>query len=77
MARPLRLEFAGALYHVTARGDGREDIYLAGGDRRLFLDVLGGVWERFNWSVHVYCPMTNHYLCEASHKTCNVKSPIM
>jgi putative transposase len=61
MARPLRLEFAGALYHATARGDGREDIYLADGDRRAFLDVLGGVWERYNWTVHAYCLMTNHY----------------
>jgi REP element-mobilizing transposase RayT len=61
MARPLRLEFAGALYHVTARGDGREDIYRADGDRRLFLDVLGEVWERCGWKVHAYCLMTNHY----------------
>jgi REP element-mobilizing transposase RayT len=61
MARPLRLEFPGALYHVTARGDGREDIFLSDDDRRLFLDVLGNVWERFNWRVHAYCLMTNHY----------------
>jgi REP element-mobilizing transposase RayT len=61
MARPLRLEFAGALYHVTARGDGREDIYLTDGDRRLFLDLLAEAWERFTWSVHAYCLMTNHY----------------
>jgi len=61
MARPLRLEFAGALYHVTARGDGREDIYRAEGTRRLFLDVLGGVYRRFHWVVHAYCLMTNHY----------------
>jgi len=61
MARPLRLEFAGALYHVTARGDGREDIYLADGDRGLFLDVLAGVRDRFNWTVHAYCLMSNHY----------------
>ncbi|MEA3276937.1 MAG: transposase, partial [Pseudomonadota bacterium] len=61
MARPLRLEFAGALYHVTARGDGREDIYPTDADRRLFLDVLADVWERFNWTVHAYCLMSNHY----------------
>jgi REP element-mobilizing transposase RayT len=61
MARPLRLEFAGALYHVTARGDGREDIYLSDGDRQLFLAILGAVWERWNWQVHAYCLMTNHY----------------
>ena len=61
MARPLRLEYAGALYHVTSRGDGREAIFLADGDRRLFLEVLAGVWNRFNWTVHAYCLMTNHY----------------
>ena len=43
MARPLRLEFAGVLYYVTSRGDGREDIYLEDEDRSLFLKVLEGV----------------------------------
>ena len=61
MARPLRIEFSGALYHVTARGDGREDIYLEDSDRELFLSVLSHVCERFNWVVHAYCLMSNHY----------------
>ena len=61
MARPLRVEFVGALYHVTARGDGREDIYRADGDRHVFLDLLADVRERFNWTIHAYCLMTNHY----------------
>ncbi len=61
MARPLRIEFAGALYHVTSRGDGREDIYLDDEDRRIYLEVLRDVCERFNWVVHAYCLMTNHY----------------
>jgi len=63
MARPLRLEFAGALYHVTARGNERRSIFLgdADGDRAAFLDVLGATCERFNWLVHAYCLMTNHY----------------
>ena len=61
MARPLRLEFAGALYHVTARGDGQEDIYRANGDRQMFLEVLAGVARRFNWTLHAFCLMTNHY----------------
>jgi REP element-mobilizing transposase RayT len=61
MARPLRLEFAGALYHLTSRGDGQEDIYRGEADRRVFLDVLAGVWARCNWMVHAYCLMTNHY----------------
>jgi hypothetical protein len=38
MARPLRIEFAGALYHITSRGDRREDIYIDDGDRKLFLE---------------------------------------
>jgi len=61
MARPLRLEFAGALYHVTSRGDGRESIYLDDGDRERYLDVLAQVCERFNWVCHAYCLMGNHY----------------
>jgi REP element-mobilizing transposase RayT len=61
MARPLRLEFAGALYHVTSRGDHREDIFLSDDDRHEWLDVLGTVCARFNWVVHAYCQMTNHY----------------
>src|SRR5512142_907392 len=61
MARPLRLEFAGALYHVTSRGDGQEDVFTSDNDRAVFLDVLGQVCERFNWTVHAYCLMGNHY----------------
>ena len=61
MARPLRIEFAGALYHITSRGDGREDIYLDDADRHAFLAVLGDACERFNWACHAYCLMSNHY----------------
>ncbi len=49
MARPLRLEFAGALYHITSRGDRREAIYRAADDREAWLEVLGNVCARFNW----------------------------
>ena len=61
MARPLRLEFSGALYHVTSRGDRREDIFLIDDDRSDWLAVLGIVCARFNWVVHAFCQMTNHY----------------
>jgi len=61
MARPLRLEFAGALYHVTSRGDRQEDIYLIDADRLAYLKTLGKVCERFNWIIHAYCLMDNHY----------------
>ncbi len=61
MSRPLRIEFAGALYHVTSRGDGQDDIYLQDSDRERWLEVLGQVCERFNWTVHAWCQMSNHY----------------
>ena len=61
MARPLRLEYAGAFYHVTSRGDRREDIFFDDDDRIVWLEVLGNVCGRFNWVVHAYCQMTNHY----------------
>ena len=61
MARPLRIEFSGGLYHLTSRGDGREDIYLGDGDRRVFLDLFAQVCDRFNWRAHAYCLMSNHY----------------
>ena len=61
MARPLRLEFAHALYHVTSRGNRREDIYHDDADRQAWLSVLAHVCKRFNWTVHAYCLMSNHY----------------
>jgi hypothetical protein len=45
MAHPLRLEFPGALYHVTSRGDGQEAIYLEDADRRIFLKLLAQVFK--------------------------------
>ena len=61
MSRPLRLEFCGALYHVTARGDRREPIYEDDADRERFLEILGRVISDFNWTCHAYCLMGNHY----------------
>ena len=61
MARPLRIEFAGALYHITSRGDRREAIYEDDEDREGFLNILAEVMERYNWICHAFCLMTNHY----------------
>ena len=61
MARPLRLELADGLYHVTSRGDRREDIYTDDEDREKWLEILGNVCSRFNWRCHAYCQMDNHY----------------
>jgi len=61
VSRPLRLEFPGALYHVTSRGDRREAIYDDDEDRLLFYDVLDEVYQRYRWRLHAYCLMDNHY----------------
>lgn len=61
MSRSLRIEFPGALYHVTSRGNGGADIYLDDADRRNFLRVVGEVCARFHWRIHAWCLMTNHY----------------
>ncbi len=61
MARPLRIEYPGALYHVTSRGNGGNPIYRNDPDRFTFLRILKEVNDRFHWICHTYCLMDNHY----------------
>jgi REP element-mobilizing transposase RayT len=61
MARPLRIEFPGALYHVTSRGNARAPIFLDDHDRLRFLRTLGETVEQRRWLCHAYCLMANHY----------------
>lgn len=61
MARPLRIEFADATYHVTSRGDRREPIYVDDADRVAFLELLEHACDRFDADVLAYCLMGNHY----------------
>ena len=61
MNRPLRIEFPGALYHITSRGDRKVDIYLDDTDRAVWLQTLAEVCARSNYVVHAFCQMTNHY----------------
>jgi REP element-mobilizing transposase RayT len=61
MARPLRLEYPGAVYHLTSRGNAREAVYLDDEDREGFLEVLGEAVARYGWRCHAYCLMDNHY----------------
>ncbi|RVU43822.1 transposase [Rubrivivax rivuli] len=61
MSRPLRIEFPGAAYHVTSRGDRREPIHRDDADRLLHLDVLATAMDRFDAEVLAYCQMGNHY----------------
>jgi len=61
MARPLRIEFPGALYHITVRGDRQEPIYEDNQDRQYFIELLGQVIIQGNWICHAYCLMDNHF----------------
>lgn len=61
MARSVRIEYAGAVYHVMCRGDRREAIFACDDDRRLMLETLGETCERSGFVVHGYVLMSNHY----------------
>lgn len=61
MARPLRLSFPGAVYHVTSRGNARHDIVADDRDRSQWLSLLAHVVDRYGWLCHAYCLMDNHY----------------
>ena len=61
MTRPLRIEYPDAVYHITSRGNGRQDIFHDEQDYRKFLELLGKTLSRFNWICHAFCLMGNHY----------------
>ncbi len=72
MARPLRIEFPGAIYHVTSRGDRRETIFEDDEDRRSFLTMVGQAMDRFDAAVLAYCLMDNHYHLVAHTRQANL-----
>ena len=61
MSRPLRITYPGALYHITARGNKKGEIFLDDRDREVFLEKLATVITHHNWICHAYCLMGNHY----------------
>lgn len=61
MARPLRLEFPGAVYHITARGNARQDIVVDDVDRECFVDLLEREVNQQLWHCYAWCLMDNHY----------------
>jgi len=61
MSRPLRIEFNDAVYHITARGNARQAIFLSGEDFTDFLGILSHVVKRYHFLLHAYCLMDNHY----------------
>jgi len=61
MPRKLRVEYAGAIYHVMNRGDRRELIFMDELDRERFLATLGEACAKTGWQVHAFCLMPNHF----------------
>jgi putative transposase len=61
MARKLRIQYPGAIYHVMNRGDRRERIFSDDPDRQRFLETLTETCQKTGWQVHAYCLMYNHF----------------
>jgi putative transposase len=61
MARKLRIEFEGAIYHVLNRGNYRRDLFLSSGEAKAFVLALEEATKTFGWRVHAYAVMRNHY----------------
>ncbi len=61
MSRPLRVQYSGAVYHVTSRGNARQPIFCDDADRDLLLSTAARVISRYQWLCHAYCLMDNHY----------------
>ena len=61
MARKLRVQYPGAIYHVMNRGDRREPIFKDDADRHRWVETLGECCEKTDWQVHAYCLMSNHF----------------
>ena len=61
MARQLRIEFNGAFYHITSRGNLKEKVFFEDKDREVFLEILKKTKERYGFILHAYALMDNHY----------------
>ena len=74
MARPLRIEYEGAFYHITARGNERRKIYFGKADYEKFTSYLKDAQEKYGYLLHCYVLVGNHY---ASHNTFYVELNII
>ncbi len=61
MVRQARIEYSGALYHITSRGNAKQDIFVNDEDRIEFLEILRKARNRYNAIIYAYCLMDNHY----------------
>ncbi len=72
MARPLRITYPGAFYHVTSRVNVQKDVFKSRKDREKFLKYLASATERYGAEIHVYCLMSNHYHLLLETPACNL-----
>ena len=77
MPRHPRVHATGLLYHVMARGNNGQKIFLKPSDYEAFLEALKKVRKRYPFYLYAYVLMSNHWLCGAPHNTCYVKFRIM
>lgn len=76
MARPLRIEYEGAFYHIIQRGNERRDIFLSDEDRNKFYEYLKIIHDRYAINIHTYCLMNNHYHLVLETKHANLARTI-
>ena len=77
MPRKPRIDLPGMPQHIIQRGNNREPCFYATSDYHYYLETLDEALQRYNCQLHSYVLMTNHVLCGAPHKMCNVKLTIM
>ena len=77
MARKLRVQYPGAVYHVMSRGDRREDIFEDDQDRQRLIETLAESCQKTGWQVHAYCLMRNHFhlVIETGNKLLGGQAP--
>ncbi|MEW6327521.1 MAG: transposase [Thermodesulfobacteriota bacterium] len=76
MARPIRMDYPDTFYHVLSRGNEKRDIFYDERDYRKFLEIMGGMVERFKLEVHAYVLMKNHYHLLVRTKEANLSRAI-
>ena len=76
MARPLRIEYSGAYYHVMNRGQSRRSIFIEDQGRQTFLDLLADITRLWKVEIHAYCLMDNHYHLLLSTPTAGLARPM-
>ncbi len=63
MARPLRIQYPNAMYHIISRGIGKMTIFHNDKDWKKFIHFMERVIKKYNWTFHAFCLMSTHYLC--------------